>query len=108
MALPDLVKSSGNLKVECAVRPPASRAAMHTAMSFSFLTKASSKLSRKVLPVPPGASKKTMPPLSFLESHLILFWSFSCSRKTVEDLICLESYSFFIRSFCKTCMFYCF
>ncbi|GFR04227.1 hypothetical protein TNCT_317091 [Trichonephila clavata] len=69
-ALSDLAKSSGNLKAECAVRPPASRAAAMPkeatapVMSFSYLTKANSKLSRKVLPVPPGASKKTMPPLS--------------------------------------------
>ncbi|GFR31013.1 hypothetical protein TNCT_367421 [Trichonephila clavata] len=64
VALFDLAKSSGNLKAECAVQPPASRiAAMPeeataTAMSFYFLTKVNSKLSRKVLPVPPGASKK--------------------------------------------------
>ncbi|GFW09999.1 hypothetical protein TNCV_4207641 [Trichonephila clavipes] len=68
VALSDLAKSSGNLKAECAVRPPASGTAMTekatpTAMSFSFLTTANSKLSIKVLPVPPDASKKTMPPL---------------------------------------------
>ncbi|GFR24554.1 hypothetical protein TNCT_318551 [Trichonephila clavata] len=70
MALSDLAKATGNLKAESAVRPPASRVAAMpeeaTAMSFSFLTKANSKLSRKLLPVPPGASKKTMPPLSLL------------------------------------------
>ncbi|GFW82549.1 hypothetical protein TNCV_1794421 [Trichonephila clavipes] len=66
----DLDKYIGKLKAESAVRPPTSRVAampeeaIATAMSFSFLTKANSKWSRKVLPVPPGASKKTMPPLS--------------------------------------------
>ncbi|GFW79936.1 hypothetical protein TNCV_3899371 [Trichonephila clavipes] len=45
VALSDLAKSSGNLKAECAVRPPASRVAAMpeeataTVMSFSFLTK---------------------------------------------------------------------
>ncbi|GFR07981.1 hypothetical protein TNCT_653801 [Trichonephila clavata] len=63
VALSDLAKSSGNLKAEWAVRPPASRVAAMpeeataTAMAFSFLGKANSKFSRKVLPVPPGASK---------------------------------------------------
>ncbi|GFX01418.1 hypothetical protein TNCV_1863921 [Trichonephila clavipes] len=70
VALSDLAKSSGNLKAKCAVQPPASRIvampeeATTIAMSFPFLTKANSKLSRKVLPVPSGAPKKTMPPLS--------------------------------------------
>ncbi|GFY58152.1 hypothetical protein TNIN_66481 [Trichonephila inaurata madagascariensis] len=74
------------MKAECAVRLPASRVAAMpekataTALSFSFLTKANSKWSRKVLPMAPGASKKTMPPLSPDHSSdyykgLLLIWS---------------------------------
>ncbi|GFR31317.1 hypothetical protein TNCT_243131 [Trichonephila clavata] len=63
VALSDLSKSSGNLKAECAVQPPASRVAAMpedaTAMSLFLIIKANRTLSRKVLNVPPGASKKT-------------------------------------------------
>ncbi|GFQ66419.1 hypothetical protein TNCT_559451 [Trichonephila clavata] len=79
----DLAKSSGNLKAECAVRPPASRfAAMPeeataTAMSFSFLTKANIKLKQAH---GGGQSLRTGPFFWLEEARVRLGWNETCLR----------------------------
>ena len=65
-----LCKFSSSLKVECAVFPPDRSVAAipdeATAIAMSPCSRifARSKLRRNVFPVPPGASRKTMLPVS--------------------------------------------
>ncbi|GFY24706.1 uncharacterized protein TNCV_1017521 [Trichonephila clavipes] len=73
-----LARLRGNLKTECAVRPPLSNAAAipeeatANATLRSLRIFARSKLSKKVLPVPPGTSRKKY------RSQLAVIFCYKC------------------------------
>ncbi|GFU47761.1 hypothetical protein TNCV_4465101 [Trichonephila clavipes] len=80
VGVPLLSRLRGNLKTDCAVHPPLSNMttipeeAPPDATLWSFQIFARSKLSEKVLPVPPGASRKK----SRLHQAQLVIFGYKC------------------------------